>query len=433
MAEKQNNSDKSALRDAGIIPPHLLYAAVVVGLALIFCGIGLLFLGQGSQLSALMTCVGFGLVLAAFGSNARGEWAGWTVAGAAALAIVLFLILQQFPGPLFLYKKGQLRGEFSRVSDIRIIDEEPMYEYRDKTTSSVRFILLDKKLKSSRLSVQVDTTEKGDGREFFELTGDAEFIQRRYLAKAADHERQIQWAFDYDKRVIRDGHDVIFSERDSLEGAAAPTHRADGAGLFMGSSIFFSPAYAQDAVTGENSVVKKVAVKDLIENLKSDDASERRNARDALSSLDESAIPPMMEAFRSAPENYRIKLGILVALDDMIRRASDQRTKISAALKAEDFPLLVAAASDDDKTIRLQAADFLYVLQDPRAVPASIEAARETTDSNKATNQILIIQQSAKQLSSESKANVLHDLTRGPGANNDLIGSSRWLRGRLGF
>lgn len=427
MIEPPNPSEPGGVSASVVMPPTLIYAGVIVGLALVFCGIGLLSFGRGSQLSSLMTCVGFGLVLASFGSTAKGGWAGWTVTGAGALAIVLFLVLQHYPPASLVYKKGQLRGDFSRVADIRIVDEQPMYGYRDRTTSSIRFVLLDRKLKSSRLSLQVDTTEKGRGQEFFELTGDAELIQRRYLSESVDSDKQIQWAFDYDKRVVRDGHDIIFSERESLEGALNAMQRASVSGKLLHAGLFPSEAHAEDLP------IPQADVKDLIIKLKSDDTSERRNARDVLSTQDVAAVAQIMEAFRKESSNYRVRLGVLYALDEIIRRKPDQRAQISAALKSEDFPLLVAAASDDDKTLRMQAADFLYVLQDPRAVPASVEAARETSDNNKATNQVLIIQQSVRNLDAAAKENIYRDLTRGPGSNNDLVGRDGWVRKRLGF
>jgi hypothetical protein len=110
-------------------------------------------------------------------------------------------------------------------------------------------------------------------------------------------------------------------------------------------------------------------------------------------------------------------------LSTILNRSPEQRQAVSGALKDDDFAVLVAAASDDDKTIRLQAAEFLCLLADPRAVPHSIDAARDTTDNNKASNQITIIGRSVDNLSAETKRNALRDLERGPGANNDLVGN----------
>jgi hypothetical protein len=405
--------DETNLRTTAL-PTGLIYVGVVVGLLLTFVGIGLLSLGRGSILSSLMTCVGFGLVLASFGSTAKGSWAGWTVTGAGALSIVLFLVLQHYqPSTLPSYKKGQLRGDLARIADLRIIDDLPMYAYRDRTTSSIRFVLLEKRLRSNRLSIQVDTTERGDGREFFEIIGNTEAIQRRYLADDVDAEKTIQWTFDYNNRVVKDGNDVIFSEQDRLLEPSVPSPRS---GLIDGLKFAMSTARAQTA-----QPASPVQVSDLISKLKSDDTSERRNARDALSILGPASVAPMMSALRATPDNYRTKLGVLYAMSEMLRHDPGQRNAVSAALAAGDFPLLVSAASDDDKTIRYQAAGFLYLLQDPRAVPSSVEAAKSTSDENKATNQTLIIRQSAQSLSPQDKEKLFKDLTAPSGANNAIV------------
>ena len=424
-----NQAERIENWSATALPMRLVYAGVVVGMLLIFVGIGVLSFGRGSLLSSLMTCVGFGLVLASFGSTAKGSWAGWTVTGAGALAIVLFLVLQYYQPALapLLFKKGQLRGDLSKIADLRIIDELPMYEYRDRTTSSIRFILLDKKLKSNRLSIQVDTTERGDGREFFEIIGDAQMIQSRYLADTVDNDRQIQWTFDYNKRVVKDGPDVIFSEQDRLPEPPASSQRT---GLLDWIPVHITKAHAESVAVPPPGAP---AVGDLIAKLKSDDTSERRNARDALSVLGPEAVSAMIAAVRSNPSEYRIRLGVLYALSEMLRRDPEQRAAVSAALAPEDFPFLVAAASDDDKTVRLQAASFLYLLQDPRAVPSSVEAARSTPDEGKATNQVLIIRQSAQSLTPSDKAKVIEDLQAGPGPSNDLVGSAGFLRKTFGW
>jgi hypothetical protein len=73
------------------VPENLVYFGLGVGLLLVFVGISFLAFGEGSLLSSLMTCVGFGIVLATFGSKAGGTWAGWSATGAGAMSIILFL------------------------------------------------------------------------------------------------------------------------------------------------------------------------------------------------------------------------------------------------------------------------------------------------------------------------------------------------------
>jgi hypothetical protein len=410
------------------VATDLVRLGIIVGLALVVVGIALLSFGRTPLIASLMTCGGLGIVLASFGSKAGGSWAGWSVTGSCAMTIALFMLLQYYqpvPVPVH-FKKGQLRLDFSKVADLRIVDEQPMYEYRDRTTSSIRFVLLEKKLKSNRLSIQVDTTEKGDGKEFFEIIGDAQAIQTRYLSDDTDSDKQIQWAFDYAQRVVKDGPDVIFKEQDSLQGLL-PAQKSGM--LDWPPALGISTALAQDATVRPNPAV----VNDLISKLKSDDTTVRRNARDDLSALGPPAVETMMASLKSSGDNYRVRLGVMYALQDMLRRNPDQRAAVSKALKSDDFPVLVAAASDDDKTIRLQAAGFLYLLQDPRVVPSSVEAARKTSDDNKATDQVLIIRQAGQSLGDTEKKSVINDLTSGPGLSNDLVGSAGFVRKTLGW
>jgi len=405
------------------VPPNLVYAGILVGILLILIGVGLLIGGKSSLLSSLMTCVGFGIVLASFGSKAGGSWAGWSATGAGALAILLFLLLQHFtPEPsLVPAKRGQIRGDFSRIADIRIIDESPMYEFRDPTTASERFIILDKALKSQRMSVQVDTTEKGPNHEFFELIGSSQAISERYLSDTADPNKVIQWTIDYDHRLIKDGGTIIFAEADQLDENMFPKKQQHT----MWWSTLMRSAVAESAPPSGATVAR------LLPDLESDDPAARRNARDALTLIGAPSVAPMMTELRAHPEDYRLRDGVIYVLATTLTRNPAEKSAISSALRSEDFPILVSAASDDDKTVRLQAAVFLYLLGDPRAIPYSVDAARDAHDNNKAANQISILDQSAQGLPPDKKADIIRnaqrDLTQGPGPNNDLVGKNGWL------
>jgi hypothetical protein len=411
------------------IPQNLVFAGIVVGLFLALGGVSLSFLGSNVLLSSLMTCVGFGIVLVTFGSKAGGTWAGWSATGAGAMAIVLFLLLEHYtPSPEIFYKKGQLRGELSRIADLRIIDETPMYEFRDRTTSSIRFVLLQRKLKSERMSIQVDTNEKGDGREFFELIGNSKEIQQKYLSGGPDDDSVIQWNFYYDNRIVKDGDPVIFSEPSRLLGnipAIPPAIPTSNRSSLLEFVIPFDVAIA-----GEAQIVD-ADVTSLLLKLKDNDAAVRRNARDQLAASGPSAVSTMMSALQSEPSNYRTKLGVVYALSEMLRQNPNQRSAISNALKESDFPLLVNAASDDDKTIRYQAAEFLATLQDPRAIPVSAKASRAANQNDKANNQLIILRESGHLLPDSEKKQILNDITTGPEPNNDLVGDTGYVKKTL--
>jgi hypothetical protein len=400
-------------------------AGIVVGLLLALAGISLSIFGNNILLSSLMTCVGFGIVLVTFGSKAGGTWAGWSATGAGAMAIILFLLLEHYtPSPAIYYKKGQLRGDLHKIADLRIIDETPLYEFRDPTTSSIRFVLLDRKLKSQRMSIQVDTNDQGDAREFFELIGKSKDIQDKYLSGGPNDDSVIQWSFYYDHRLVKDGDLVVFSEPSRLADSTAPIPTSNQFSLLK----LIVPI---DVAMAENVQVVDTSVTALLPRLKDNDAAVRRNARDELAAKGPSAVGAMMAALQSDPSNYRTKLGVIYALSEMLRRDPNQRSAISAALKENDFPLLVNAASDDDKTIRYQAAGFLATLQDPRAVPASANASRAANQDDKASNQLIILRESGNSLPDSQKKKIIDDITTGPGSNNDLVGDKGYVKRTL--
>lgn len=94
---------------------------------------------------------------------------------------------------------------------------------------------------------------------------------------------------------------------------------------------------------------------------------------------------------------------------------------------------MLKAASDDDKTIRYQAAELLSLLHDQRAIPESIKAVRETVDDNKARNQLIITRESAVKLTDEKKSEILKEINRVPLSPSKLLGSSQSIQKVLGW
>jgi len=378
-------------------PERYIIFGVGIGIFLVLLGTTILFLGKNPVASSLTICVGFGLVLAAFGARVAGNWAGWSATGAGAMAVLLFIILQEFsPKSDVELLKGEIGGDFSHVAEIRIIDEEPMYIYRDVQVRRIKFIGIGKdELKSKRIRMQVDTTEKEPGKEFFELTGDTGKIK-----SAFEKSKLVQWKFDYNARRVTDGTEVILAEQDAISPTAFGV-RNDATDSWWGLN-----AFAQEAA----KVFDINAVNAAIADLRNDDTFIRRNARDSLASAGADAVPPLLAALHQSEDDYRIRLGVIYALAEMLRADPKQGAAISQKLKDDDFPLLVRAAADQDKTIRYQAAEFLYDLQDIRAVQPSFDAAKEATDEGGASNQILILRQSGADLPPEKKSVIAKEL-----------------------
>jgi hypothetical protein len=200
----------TGVRDDHGVPPNLVLLGISVGLILACGGVAMIAFNKAPLLASLTTCVGFGLVLASFGSRAGGAWGGWSATGAGAMAIFLFLLLMHYTIPEF-KKYGQIGGNLDKVVDLRIVDDHPLFEYRDPTTKSIQFVTLRNKFANQRLTVQVDTTEKEEGKVYFEMVGDGIAIAQKYLSNNDD--TVIKWVFDYNKRVIKANNNIIFPKQ----------------------------------------------------------------------------------------------------------------------------------------------------------------------------------------------------------------------------
>lgn len=377
----ENGGSSARVTDDTGVPQGLVYWAIFVGLVLSAAGVIIIFTDKAAQLGALTTCVGFGIILAAFGSRAAGGWQKLSATGCGALAIGLFLIYQHYvPGPIKFEKRGQISGDINKIADLRIIDEHPLYTYRDRTTRTIRFIILEKQFKNSQLTIQVDTNENTEGDEFFEIRGDSQTIVDRYFANPRTE--VIKWAFDYANKVVKDGDEVIFKVPERLEERQITIRSKPNASLHR----LLAPIGLAFA-----GIVEPRDVPRLITELKSDNPIVRRNARDELITVGPEGVKPMMTALRQSSGDYRVKLGVVFALNGMLREAAARNRMVARELTDDDIKLLVNAASDDDKTVRLQATEFLFKLKDPRVVEPSLQAVRDRRNPDGVYNAVLIL------------------------------------------
>ncbi len=110
----------------------------------------------------------------------------------------------------------------------------------------------------------------------------------------------------------------------------------------------------------------------LLSNLESDNVAARRDARTELAAIGLPAVRPMMQYWMAKPNIYRIRLGVSVALTDFMRKNKNQRKRISGELGDRDIVLLMQAAADNDRTLRIYASEFLYDLGDPRTATGDV-------------------------------------------------------------
>jgi hypothetical protein len=392
-------------RDTGL-PRELVNRALVVGLLLAGGGIVvLLFAGTFSsrlrttEVTGLMSfCAGLAIVLAAFGSRAGGQWRSWSVVGAAALTIVLLEAILPYIGPVS-SKKGRIGADLNKVAALEIIDDNnPLYNYLDRSANSFQFILLEDSFKTHCVTVQIYPKESGKYKEYFELIGDGDYITKKYVRKEFDV--PIFWTLNYKSRTILDPSnkgDVIFKEFDSehIPDCVHPAEPKD-------KQSFIAPIFNDRALAQSTKIVAALSdsIEVQVQRLKSDEPLVRKDARETLVASGPNATAPILEAWRQSPEDYRLKLGAVVVINNILRNNPDARSKIAEKLHYDDFRLFESAMSDNDKTVSTQATEFQYSIKDKRIVDYSLDAIKANTSETSVYNNLLVLDNVLKEIAS---------------------------------
>lgn len=157
----------------------------------------------------------------------------------------------------------------------------------------------------------------------------------------------------------------------------------------------------------------------LISSLQSNDSSLRRSARTRLAEIGPTAVVPMMAAFREPGPTYRTRLGVLVALNEMLPEDFGRKIRagkcVRTQLTPDDIQAIVDAIGVEDRTMRQYATEFLYDLDDPRAVlPLTQLAASSSSTSIASTYQAVFAIGDAiadSDLKSEDKTKAIKILT----------------------
>lgn len=139
----------------------------------------------------------------------------------------------------------------------------------------------------------------------------------------------------------------------------------------------------------------------LLENLTSDDTTTRRGARTELASKGLALVRPAVLALAEEDISYRRRLGVVVALTEMMRENKNQRRLIADLLRPDDLGLLLEAATDADRTIRIYAGEFLFDLGDPRTFDMALKAWPGISDDNGRYNLVLVMKGAAPDIEPE--------------------------------
>jgi hypothetical protein len=313
-----------------------------------------------------------------------------------------------------------------------------------------QFVVTRDKFIKKCVNIDVDTKEKGPGKEWFQLSGNGEEIAKKYVRNdwsvvidwskyigshwnisnlwkdtsilwnkyfGNDLDDLILWNLDYKNRVIIDGNSQIVFQKPTRQHEDAIASCIQSANINSSSIFYFlssTSAFAQSIHSADKDAHnnKDADVGVLIQNLTMDDPTLRHDARDALGAIGPAAIAPMLNALRRTPEDYRLKLGTIVIINSMLRSNPEISSEISRKLVNDDIGLFVNATSDKDDSISDQATKLLYSLKDKRVVSASLSAVQNNNNEDGVYNNVLILKEIVPSLQPYERKNVKDEVLR---------------------
>ncbi len=395
MADEQQDGVVNQISEPPSWGGQIFWSALVVGAALAVGG--LLCLGYASissTVALLVLCSGLGIIFGAFGSTATIHYKGVVVAGVAAVAIVLLWFVDSLIQDDFV--QGEIDGDITG-SQIHIRgDRVYLGAVND---GRFEFIVVGKEIKRSRLEATFYFPPDEDGRGEEEMI--FECIEKRTLEPFLGSGRLIQWRFDRQHGELRtDDGELV-----SLIGPCPA--RSAGTPAAWNDWHVFPSAWAAEAEATD--------IGQSLQDLRSGSTNVRRDARQSLAAQGPAITKPLLAELRRDPDSYRTRLGVVVALTEMLREHKAQAAEIAAQIDDNDLARLTDAAGDPDRTIRVYASEFLYDLADPRTVPLALERLGGAGD-NERFNLILVLKGTYPRLQPETKRQVDAELTELRGA-----------------
>lgn len=357
-------------------------------------------------LEMLVVCAGLGVILGAFGSTASVSIPiqGITLGGVAAIVVALFIVLlAQLDDRYVLVKIG---GPL-KDADVQLVgDDNYLGAYREELRTH-EFIILGKEIKLKKLKLFITLPNQ--------IEIPFECIDSKVLRPHLATGKTIEWSVRLPTN--EEENPSIYD----MESGKVVAENSGGCGIQSNRKLdvitldetsqfatlfgIISTAFAQSDITSLD-----LEIQAQTERLESGTSYVRRGARSALAAQGIRVIEPLLKRLSKEPLSYRLRLGMIVALTEMMRENKQHRTEIIKLIKLADLERLADAAGDNDRTIRIYASEFLYDLGDPRVIPLAFDRF-QSASMNGRYNILLVIKGAVPFASDDEQAYVISKIT----------------------
>jgi hypothetical protein len=327
------------------------YVALIAGL--LIAGFGFYYTTLSPsywQLAALAACIGFGIILVAFGTHVHGSYRGWTVVGAGAMAIVLYLVLAFVP--LKTVKPYVLitLDSSSEMQSVAASASRSILVGRPTGSESFRMVAFPGDLNTKFINILFVNKPGKSPQEFY-----IRCVNTEPMRTALDHGEemtfQLQLLDDTQEYVLIDGstgqqvgtHKPLCQDDKSPQGVASLSDRLLGAVL--------APASAG----GLNSDIDS-----YLSGLPSETSETRDWARKSLAQLSsQDDWNHVASTWNIREANYRQDLGRLVGWVTAVNNDRANAVRIVESLSPEQMKYIVDLTGSNDSTMRNWSTEFL--------------------------------------------------------------------------
>jgi hypothetical protein len=366
-------------------------------------------------LEILVACVGLSIILGAFGSTSRVTIPGQSIVlvGVAGVAVVLFILVIDKMDDR--YVRVKIGGDVKN-SQIDFVGDRSYLGAFQPSERTFDFIIFGKEIRRPVLALYITLPDKT---EFLFECITQENV-KPYLASG----KTIEWFFDKEKAILLDTQGrqriaVLGPCRENIN-----QHRDDASSEIPPPSSLFH--FISTALAQSDTAPTTQDIQTLVEQLESDSSYTRRDARSRLAEKGIQVTEPLLAKLADEHLTYRSRLGVIVALTEMMRANKKYRAEIIKRIKEEDLIRLIDSAADEDRTIRIYASEFLYDLGDPKAISLTFERFSSASEDGR-YNLLLIIKGAVPFASDKQQNEVIEQVTKLKSEKtpktNDLIDS----------
>lgn len=381
-------SKPDSRRDTARFSGTLFWAGVGVGVALMLFGVSMPLLGLAALADTrLVMCAGLGILLAAFGAQAEVKQKLWVITGCGAIALILYFALDHV-GNRILFAKGQIHNAGDATNVDVATEHSFLVALRNGTYN---FAAESTLIRGDFVRV---TVVYGTNEEF-----DFNCVPIAYVRQALGREAPVEWRIDRRNQELLRNSDRKVIARNACKDGPIPVADIGAPGSTATAlPSLIGRAWAQ--TTTERQRVKTARpTEDILRDLRGEQTTLRREARDDLSSLGVEMVVPGMKAFHAAgADDYRTQLGVVVALTQALRADKTRARAMSERLTRDDILALLKLVEHRDRTLRLYAIEFLFDLGDPRSVMPALDMAKATTTDDTRYNLVFIVSNSYRAL-----------------------------------